>query len=59
MTAEECMELMRNDLIEGHLSTVEIVDKYCNCASSELRDSLITQLEDLRRLYNYKRILND
>lgn len=59
MIAEECMKLMRNDLIEGHLSTVEIVDKYCNCASSELRDSLITQLEDLRRLYNYKRILND
>lgn len=59
MTAEECMKLMRNDLIEGRLSTVEIVDKYCNCASSELRDSLITQLEDLRRLYNYKRILSD
>nr|DAG89045.1 MAG TPA: hypothetical protein [Crassvirales sp.] len=59
MIAEECMKLMRNDLIEGHLSTVEIVDKYCNCASSELRDSLITQLEDLRRLYNYKRILSD
>lgn len=59
MIAEECMKLMRNDLIEGHLSTVEIVDKYCNCASSELRDSLIIQLEDLRRLYNYKRILND
>ena len=59
MTAEERMQLMKNDLIEGHLSTVEIVDKYCNCASSELRDSLITQLEDLRRLYNYKRILSD
>lgn len=59
MIAEECMKLMRNDLIKGHLSTVEIVDKYCNCASSELRDSLITQLEDLRRLYNYKRILSD
>lgn len=59
MIAEECMKLMRNDLIEGHLSTVEIVDKYCNCTSSELRDSLITQLEDLRRLYNYKRILSD
>lgn len=58
MTAEECMKLMRNDLIEGHLSTVEIVDKYCNCASPELRDSLITQLEELRRLYNYKRILS-
>ena len=59
MTAEERMELMRNDLIEGHLSTSEIADKYCNCASSELRDSLISQLEELRRLYNYKRIIND
>ena len=58
MTAEECMKLMRNDLIEGHLSTVEIVDKYCDCASPELRDSLITQLEELRRLYNYKEILS-
>lgn len=59
MTAEECMKLMRNDLIEGHLSTVEIVDKYCDCASPELRDSLISKLEELRRLYNYKRIIND
>ena len=59
MTAEECMELMRNDLIEGHLSAAEIADKYCDCASSELRDSLISQLEELRRLYNYKRIIND
>lgn len=59
MTAEKCLELMRNDLIEGHLSTAEIADKYCNCASSELRDSLIAQLEELRRLYNYKRIIND
>ena len=58
MTAEECMKLMRNDLIEGHLSTVEIVDKYCDCASRELRDSLIIQLEELRRLYNYKEILS-
>lgn len=58
MTAEECMKLMRNDLIEGHLSTVEIVDKYCDCASQELRDSLIIQLEELRRLYNYKEILS-
>ena len=58
MTAEECMKLMRNDLIEGHLSTAEIADKYCDCASSELRDSLITRLEELRRLYNYKRILS-
>ena len=58
MTAEECMKLMRNDLIEGHLSTVEIVDKYCDCASPELRDSLISQLEELKRLYNYKRILS-
>ena len=58
MTAEECLELMRNDLIKGHLSIAEIADKYCDCASSELRDSLITQLEELRRLYNYKRILS-
>ena len=59
MTAEKCLELMRNDLIEGHLSTAKIADKYCDCASPELRDSLISQLEELRRLYNYKRIIND
>ena len=58
MTAEECMKLMVNDLMGSHLSTVEIADKYCDCASPELRDSLITQLEELRRLYNYKRILS-
>ena len=51
MTAEECMELMRNDLIEDHLSIAKIADKYCDCASPELRDSVITQLEELRRLY--------
>ena len=59
MTAEERMQLMVHDLIEGHLSTADIVDKYCECASSELRDSLIAQLEELRHLYNYKRIIND
>ena len=59
MTIEECMKLMINDLMKSHLSTVEIADKYCDCASSELRDSLISQLEELRRLYNYKRIIND
>ena len=58
MTTEECMKLMINDLIKGYLSTAEIADKYCDCASPELRDSLITQLEELRRLYNYKRILS-
>ena len=58
MTAEECMELMVHDLVESHLSTAEIADKYCDCASSELRDSLISQLEELKRLYNYKRILS-
>ena len=58
MTAEECMKLMINDLKEGHLSTAEIADKYCECASPELRDSLITQLGELRRLYNYKEILS-
>ena len=59
MTAEECMQLIVHDLIEGHLSTTKIADKYCDCASSELRDSLISQLEELKRLYNYKRIIND
>lgn len=59
MTAEECMQLMVHDLIEGHLSTAKIADKYCDCASPELRDSLITKLEEFRRLYNYKRIIND
>ena len=58
MKTEECMKLMINDLIKGHLSTAEIADKYCDCASLELRDSLITQLEELRRLYNYKEILS-
>ena len=58
MTAEECMQLMVHDLIEGHLSTAKIADKYCDCASPELRDSLIAQLEELRRLYNYKEILS-
>ena len=52
------MKLMINDLMRSHLSTVEIADKYCDCASPELRDSLITQLEELRRLYNYKEILS-
>ena len=59
MTAEERMQLMIKDLIEGHLSIAKIADKYCDCASSELRDSLISQLEELKRLYNYKRIIND
>ena len=30
MTTEECMKLMINDLMESHLSTVEIADKYCS-----------------------------
>ena len=59
MTAEECMQLMAHDLIKGHLSIAKIADKYCDCASSELRDSLISKLEELKRLYNYKRIIND
>ena len=58
MTTEECMKLMINDLMKSHLSTVEIAYKYCDCASPELRDSLIAQLEELRRLYNYKEILS-
>ena len=59
MTAEERMQLMINDLIEGHLSTADVVDKHCDFASLELRDSLIAQLEELRGLYNLKRIIND
>ena len=59
MTAEECIQFMIYGLVEGHLSVAEIADKYCDCASPELRDLLISQLEELRRLYNYKRIIND
>ena len=59
MTAEECMKLMINDLMRSHLSTVEIVDKYFDFVSPELRSLMSTQLEELRRLYNYKRILSE
>ena len=59
MTAEECMQLMVHDLIEGHLSTAEIADKYFDFVSPELRNLMTAQLEELRRLYNYKRIIND
>lgn len=50
---------MRNDLVEGKLSTAQIVDKYCDCATSELRDSFISYLETLKHLYSLKKILND
>ena len=57
MTAEERMQLMIHDLVEGHLSIVEIADKYCDCASPELRDLLIAELKKLKWLYNsYKNI---
>ena len=59
MTAEERMQLMKNDLIENHLSTADIVDKYCNWASPGLRNSLTADLEYLKHLYKFKRILND
>ena len=59
MTAEECTKLMINDLKEGYLSTADIVDKYCEWASPELRNSLIADLEYLKHLYKFKRILND
>ena len=58
MTTEEYMKLMINDLMKSHLSTVEIVDKYFDFVSLELRDLMSAQLEELRRLYNYKRILS-
>lgn len=56
MTAEERMQLMIHDLVEGHLSIDEIADKYC--ASPELRDSLIADLKKFKWLYNsYKNII--
>ena len=51
MTAEECMKLMINDLMKSHLSTVEIVDKYFDFVSPELRSLMSAQLEELRHLY--------
>ena len=51
MTTEECMELMIDDLMKSHLSTVEIVDKYFDFVSPELRGLMSVQLEELRRLY--------
>nr|DAG87742.1 MAG TPA: hypothetical protein [Crassvirales sp.] len=63
MTEDECVKLMVKDLIEGRLSVAQIADKYCDCGSSELRDSLIAHLESLRRLYSIKhdlkKVLND
>ena len=59
MTAEERMQFMIHDLLEVHLSTADIVDKYCEWASPELRDSLIADLEYLKHLYKFKRIIND
>ena len=59
MTEEECMQLMIKDLIEGHLSTDDIVDKYCEWTSPELRNSLISDLEYVKHLYKLKKILND
>ena len=59
MTTEECMKLMINDLMKSHLSTVEIVDKYFDFVSRELRDLMSAQLEELRHLYNYKEILSE
>lgn len=59
MTSKERIQLMINALIEGHLSTADIVDKHCEWASPELRNSLIADLEYLKHLYKLKRILND
>lgn len=59
MTLEEHLELIREALIEGQLSAAEIVDKYCNWVSSEKRDLLILDLEELKRLYHLKNIIND
>lgn len=59
MTAEERLNCMRNDLIEGQLSIAQVTDKYFNGATSALRDSLISQLETLKYLYNLRKVLND
>lgn len=59
MTVEECTKLMINDLIKGHLSTADIVDKHCGWASPGLRNSLISDLEYVKHLYKLKKILND
>lgn len=59
MTVEECTKLMISASIEGHLSTTDIVDKYCEWASPGLRDSLIADLEYVKHLYKFKRIIND
>ena len=48
---------MVKNLVQSRLSAAQIADKYCNCGSSELRDSLIAHLESLRRLYNIKHSL--
>lgn len=59
MTAKERMQLMIHDLVEGHLSIDEIADKYCEWASPGLRALIIADLEKLKYLYTYKRIIND
>ena len=55
MTVEECTKLMINDLIKGHLSTADIVDKHCGWASPGLRNSLISDLEYVKHLYKLKK----
>lgn len=55
MTVEECTKLMINALIEGHLSTADIVDKHCGRASPGLRNSLISDLEYVKHLYKLKK----
>lgn len=37
MTVEECTKLMINALKEGHLSTADIVDKYCEWTSPRIK----------------------
>lgn len=59
MNKEECFELMKSDLMEGQLSVAQIADKYFDWATPTLRDSVLAMLEELKRLYNLKKILND
>jgi len=49
MTQTEYIELVKNALIEGKLSVEEIVDKYTECSTPELRARLIFGLKKLKK----------
>lgn len=49
MTQTECIELVKNALMENKLSVEEIADKYCECSTPELRARLIFKLKELKK----------